>query len=53
MVKSPEVKIQEDNILKLDINMANDKLLATIENTLRGFYNSLFDSLNNKDISLM
>lgn len=53
VVKSPEVKIQEDNILKLDINMANDKLLATIENTLRGFYNSLFDSLNNKDISLM
>lgn len=53
VVKSPEVKIQEDNILKLDINMANDKLLATIENTLRGFYNSLFDALNNKDISLM
>lgn len=53
MVKSPEVKIREDNILKLDINMANDKLLATIENTLRGFYNSLFDALNNKDILLM
>ena len=53
VVKSPEVKIKEDNILKLDINMANDKLLATIENTLRGFYNSLFDALNNKDISLM
>ena len=53
VVKSSEVKIQEDNILKLDINMANDKLLATIENTLRGFYNSLFDALNNKDISLM
>ena len=53
VVKSPEVKVKEDNILKLDINMANDKLLATIENTLRGFYNSLFDALNNKDISLM
>lgn len=53
VIKSPEVKVQEDNILKLDINMANENLLATMENTLRGFYNSLFDALNNKDSSLI
>ena len=53
VIKSPEIKVQEDNILKIDINMANDELLATIENTLREFYNSLFDALNNKDSSLI
>lgn len=53
VIKSPEIKVQEDNILKIDINMANDELLATIENTLREFYNSLFDALNNKDSSLL
>ena len=53
VIKSPEIKVQEDNILKTDINMANDELLATIENTLREFYNSLFDALNNKDSSLI
>ena len=53
VIKSPEIKVQEDNILKIDINMANDELLATIENTLRVFYNSLFDALNNKDSSLI
>lgn len=53
VIKSPEIKVQEDNILKIDINMANDELLATIENTLREFYNSLFDALNNKDLSLI
>ncbi len=53
VIKSPEIKVQEDNILKIDINMANDELLATIENTLREFYNSLFDALNNKDSALI
>lgn len=53
VIKSPDIKVQEDNILKIDINMANDELLATIENTLREFYNSLFDALNNKDSSLI
>ena len=53
VIKSPEIKVQEDNILKIDINMANDELLATIEYTLREFYNSLFDALNNKDSSLI
>ena len=53
VIKSPEIKVQEDNILKIDINMANDELLATIEDTLREFYNSLFDALNNKDSSLI
>ena len=53
VIKSPEIKVQEDNILKIDINMANDELLATIENTLREFYNSLFEALNNKDSSLI
>ena len=53
VIKSPEIKVQEDNILKIDINMANDELLATIENTLIEFYNSLFDALNNKDSSLI
>ena len=53
VIKSPEIKVQEDNILKIDIHMANDELLATIENTLREFYNSLFDALNNKDSSLI
>lgn len=53
VIKSPEIKVQEDNILKIDINMANDELLATIENTLREFYNRLFDALNNKDSSLI
>ena len=53
VIKSPEIKVQEDNILKIDINMANDELLATIENTLREFYNSLFDVLNNKDSALI
>lgn len=53
VIKSPEVKVQEDNILKIDINMANDELLATIENTLREFYNSLFNALNNKDSALI
>ena len=53
VIKSPEIKVQEDNILKIDINMANDELLATIDNTLREFYNSLFDALNNKDSSLI
>ena len=53
VIKSPEIKVQEDNILKIDINMANDELLATIENTLRELYNSLFDALNNKDSSLI
>ena len=53
VIKSPVVKVQEDNILKIDINMANDKLLAIIENTLREFYNSLFDALNNKDAALI
>lgn len=53
VIKSQEIKVQEDNILKIDINMANDELLATIENTLREFYNSLFDALNNKDSSLI
>ena len=53
VIKSPEIKVQEDNILKIDINMANDELLATIENTLRAFYNSLFDALNNKDSALI
>lgn len=47
VIKSPEIKVQEDNILKIDINMANDELLATIENTLREFYNSLFDLIEN------
>ena len=51
--EKPEIKVQEDNILKIDINMANDELLATIENTLREFYNSLFDALNNKDSALI
>lgn len=53
VIKSPEIKVQEDNILKIDINMANDELLATIENTLREFYNSLFNALNNKDSALI
>ena len=53
VIKSPEIKVQEDNILKIDINMANDELLAKIENTLREFYNSLFDALNNKDSALI
>ena len=53
VIKSPEIKVQEDNILKIDINMANDELLATIENTLREFYNSLFDAFNNKDSALI
>lgn len=53
VIKSPEIKVQEDNILKIDINMANDELLATIENTLIEFYNSLFDALNNKDSALI
>ena len=53
VIKSPEIKVQEDNILEIDINMANDELLATIENTLREFYNSLFDALNNKDSALI
>ena len=53
VIKSPEIKVQEDNILKIDINMANDELLATIEKTLREFYNSLFDALNNKDSALI
>ena len=53
VIKSPEIKVQGDNILKIDINMANDELLATIENTLREFYNSLFDALNNKDSALI
>ncbi|MFR5402740.1 MAG: TcaA 3rd/4th domain-containing protein [Clostridium sp.] len=53
VIKSPEIKVQEDNILKIDINMANDELLSTIENKLREFYNSLFDALNNKDSALI
>ncbi|MCQ2968964.1 MAG: hypothetical protein MJ191_02370, partial [Clostridium sp.] len=53
IIKSQEVKLQEDNIIKIDINMANEKLIGIIENTLREFYNSLFNALNNKDLDLI
>lgn len=53
VIKSSVVKVQEENILKIDLNMANEELLTIMEDTLNRFYHSLFDALNNKDAALI
>lgn len=50
-IKSEEVKVGEQQYIKLDINMVNDELMLKIEKVVNEFYSSSFQALNNKDES--
>ena len=52
-IQSEKVIFNDESIMKIDIDMANDTLLKTIEDTLNKFYISLFEALNKKDYSLI
>lgn len=51
VIKSEEVNVDNDQYIKLDINMVNDKLNSIINETINNFYNSSFEALNNDDKS--
>lgn len=48
-VVGPEVVVKDSSIVNLTLNMANDKLWTEVEETLNGFYGSVFDALNNQN----
>lgn len=52
-IKSESVVINNNGIIKLDINMVNEKLMNEIEISLNTFFNSVFDALNGGDKTLI
>lgn len=52
-IKSEPVVINNSGIIKVDIDMVNDKLMNEIEVSLNTFFNSVFDALNGEDKTLI
>lgn len=52
-IKSEAVVINSSGIIKVDIDMVNDKLMNEIEVSLNTFFNSVFDALNGEDKTLI
>ena len=52
-IKSEKVSINNGGIIKVDINMVNEKLMSEIDTTLNSFFNSVFAALNQEDKSLI
>lgn len=52
-INSEEVLINNDQYIKLDINMVNDELNNMIDEKVNEFYFSSFEALNSKDKSLI
>lgn len=48
-VVGSKVVVKDSSIVNLTLDMANDKLWEEVEETLNGFYGSVFDALNNQD----
>lgn len=52
-ISSEQVLISNNQYIKLDINMVNDKLNNMIDEKVNKFYFSLFEALNSKDKGLI
>ena len=51
-IKSDVSKVADSDYLNIDINMVNDKLMSDVNNKINGFYESVFQGLNegNKEL---
>ena len=52
-IESKEVEVRELPIIKIPINMINDKLESEVKSSLKDFYNSIFDALNKESESVI
>lgn len=52
-IKSDEVEIGKNPEVSPNINMINNQLSETLNNVTKDFYGSVFQALNNEDISLI
>ncbi len=52
-IKSETVSVNDNGIIKIDINMVNNKLMSEINISLNTFFNSVFNALNEEDKSLI
>lgn len=52
-IKSETVVLNNSGLIKVDINMVNEKLMNEVEVSLNTFFNSVFDALNDEDKTLI
>lgn len=52
-IKSENININNQQYVKLDINMVNDELMAMVSKIVNEFYSSAFEALNNRDKELI
>ena len=52
-IKSDTINVNSGGLIKISIDMVNEKLMADIDSTLNIFFNSVFDALNQEDKSLI
>lgn len=48
-IQGPEMNVKDSSMVNLTLNMANDKLWEEVDGTLNGFYESVFNALNNEN----
>lgn len=52
-IKSENININNQQYVKLDINMVNDELMTMVSKIVNEFYSSSFEALNNRDKELI
>lgn len=52
-IKSENININNQQYVKLDINMVNDELMVMVSKIVNEFYSSAFEALNNRDKELI
>lgn len=53
VLKSESIDINDENYIRLDINMVNNKLTEEVNKCVNEFYDSTFEALNKRDYNLI